>query len=96
MGRRLRVEVVHALAAQYTRVALELEEGATVRMALCAAGLPAGARVGIFGRRVALDSALADGDRVEIYRALHADPREARRKRALSGAGSRRRLRPRP
>lgn len=84
MGRRLRVEVVQAFAAQYTRVALELEEGATVRSALRAAGLPAAAGVGIHGRRVALDTALCDGDRVEIYRALHADPREARRRRALS------------
>lgn len=84
MGRRLRVEVVRALAAQYTRVALELEEGATVRTALRAAGLPAEAAVGIFGRRVTLDTALCDGDRVEIYRALDADPKEARRRRALS------------
>jgi len=91
MGRRLRIEVVHALAAQYTRVALELEEGATVRTALRTAGLRAQAGVGIYGCRVALDTPLSDGDRVEIYRALHADPKEARRRRALGSPGSRRR-----
>jgi len=84
MDRRLRVEVVRALAARCTRVSLELEEGATVRTALRAAGLPPGAGVGIFGKRVTLDTALADGDRVEIYRALRTDPKEARRQRALS------------
>jgi hypothetical protein len=38
--------------------------------------------VGIFGRLVALEHALATGDRVEIYRPLTADPKEARRRRA--------------
>jgi putative ubiquitin-RnfH superfamily antitoxin RatB of RatAB toxin-antitoxin module len=37
---------------------------------------------GIYGRRVTLDTKLADGDRVEIYRPLRADPKEARRQRA--------------
>jgi putative ubiquitin-RnfH superfamily antitoxin RatB of RatAB toxin-antitoxin module len=38
---------------------------------------------GIHGRRVPLDTALADGDRVEVYRPLQADPKAARRRRAL-------------
>ncbi|HEX5093677.1 MAG TPA: RnfH family protein [Burkholderiales bacterium] len=80
---RLRVEVIRALPGRHERVTLELEEGATVATALQAAGLPAGDGVGIFGRRVALDRPLADGDRVELYRALRQDPREARRRRAL-------------
>lgn len=83
---RIRVEVIRALPARHRCVALELEEGATVRTALRAAGLPPGAGVGIFGRRVTLDTRLADGDRIEIYRALRAEPKEARRRRALSGA----------
>ncbi len=39
-------------------------------------------RVGIFGRLCKLDTRLRDQDRVEIYRTLMADPKEARRKRA--------------
>ncbi|AFL72969.1 RnfH family protein [Thiocystis violascens] len=39
-------------------------------------------KVGIFGRQVKLDRLLEDGDRVEIYRPLIADPKEARRRRA--------------
>lgn len=31
-------------------------------------------RVGVFGRLVKLDSALKPGDRIEIYRAITADP----------------------
>ena len=40
------------------------------------------ARLGIFSRRVAADDVLQDGDRVEIYRPLTLDPKDARRRRA--------------
>ena len=39
-------------------------------------------KVGIFGRTVSLDTPVRDGDRVEIYRSLIADPKDARRTRA--------------
>lgn len=80
---RLRVEVVRALPGEAERTALVLEDGATVRDALRAAGYAPEAAAGIFGRRVAAGTALADGDRVELYRPLATDPREARRRRAL-------------
>ncbi len=38
--------------------------------------------LGIFSRRVAPDETLHDGDRVEIYRPLTLDPKDARRRRA--------------
>lgn len=81
---RLRVEVIEAHPARPERVVVELEAGATVRAALEAAGKAGVRAVGIFGRRAALDAPLADGDRVEIYRALRADPKDARRRRALN------------
>jgi hypothetical protein len=80
---RLRVEVVHALPERQDLVTLELEEGATVRMALAAAGMAPAHAVGIHGRRATLDERLADGDRVEVYRSLQTDPKESRRRRAL-------------
>lgn len=40
-------------------------------------------KVGIFGRTVNLQTELQEGDRLEIYRPLLADPREIRRQRAL-------------
>lgn len=81
---RLRIEVVRARPEHQETVALELEQGATVRMALLAAGMPADQPVGIWGKRVALEAQVADGDRVEIYRPLRVDPKEARRRRALN------------
>jgi putative ubiquitin-RnfH superfamily antitoxin RatB of RatAB toxin-antitoxin module len=42
-------------------------------------------KVGIFGKAAPLTSGLNDGDRIEIYRPLIADPKEARKKRAAEG-----------
>lgn len=38
--------------------------------------------VGIFGRLATPETPLCDGDRVEIYRPLRVDPKQARRRRA--------------
>lgn len=81
---RVRVEVLRALPGRHERTALVLEEGATVRDALRASGYALDEAAGIFGRRVPLDTVLADGDRVEVYRPLAMDPKQARRRRALS------------
>lgn len=40
--------------------------------------------IGIFSRPVKLDAPLVQGDRVEIYRPLELDPKEARRLRAAA------------
>lgn len=85
----LTVTVVLALPDRATEVELRLAPGATVAEALAASGLAAlqpqidiaRSPVGIFGRRVARDRVLADGDRVEVYRPLVADPKDARRRR---------------
>jgi putative ubiquitin-RnfH superfamily antitoxin RatB of RatAB toxin-antitoxin module len=42
-------------------------------------------KTGVFGKAVKLDALLTEGDRVEIYRPLIADPKEARKKRAAEG-----------
>jgi len=80
----LEIEIVYALPQRERSVRLKMPRGATVREALERSGLLAFARgsVGIFGKVVEADAPLADGDRVEIYRPLAADPREARRRRA--------------
>lgn len=41
--------------------------------------------VGVFSQKVSLDTLLEEGDRVEIYRPLTADPKEVRRQLALIG-----------
>ena len=42
--------------------------------------------VGIYGKKKTLDTVLRERDRVEIYRALLADPKDSRRKRAAKKA----------
>ena len=73
--------------AEECRVAVPV--GATLVDALRASGVLerhpqidlARQAVGIWGRIRALDTPLKDGDRVEIYRPLQVDPKEARRRR---------------
>lgn len=92
---KIRVEVVYALAHVQTIIELELEQGARVAQALEASGLReqigelCGYPVGIWGARAAIDTPLRDGDRVEIYRELTADPKQARRRRAGKGNATR-------
>ena len=89
----MRVEVVYALPGAHDFSALALAPGSTVADALAASGVAARhpgidlSRLGIFGRRVGRDTPLADGDRVEIYRPLALDPKEARRERAKRAGG---------
>ena len=78
----MRIEVVQAAPGSFKAIVLELPARATVRDAITAAGL-SGSAYGIFGKRVPLDTLLSEGDRVEIYRPLAMDPKEARRRRAL-------------
>jgi uncharacterized protein len=81
----MKVEVVYARRQSARTVRLELPAGATLRDALVSSGLQLDLEkqaFGVFGKRAALDHPLAEGDRVEIYRPLAVDPKEARRRRA--------------
>jgi uncharacterized protein len=84
----IRVEVVYALPQGEESANVALAAGATAAQAVRASGILARhpdiepLRLGIYGRVVSGDTALADGDRVEIYRPLVVDPKEARRRRA--------------
>lgn len=88
----LRVEVAYAAPSRQAVKTLRLPAGSCVEDAIRASGLLVEfpeidlgrQRVGIFGEPVELATPLAEGDRVEIYRALIADPKEARRRRARS------------
>lgn len=89
------VSVVYALPDTATEIEVRLPPQSTVADALersrIAARHPevdfATCAVGIFGKRVARDSALTHGDRIELYRGLLADPKESRRKRARRPRG---------
>jgi putative ubiquitin-RnfH superfamily antitoxin RatB of RatAB toxin-antitoxin module len=93
MAAEIDVEVVFAIAAQQRLVPLTLQPGATVADAIEKSGLArefaghdlASLPVGIWGHLAAHNSVLSAGDRVEIYRPLQMDPREARRRLAAAG-----------
>ena len=86
----LKVEVVYALPAGEDCASVELAPGATALDAVRASGLLARhpeidlrrCRLGVYGKVVAAEALLAGGERVEIYRPLAMDPKEARRRRA--------------
>lgn len=79
------VEVVNAEATHQSVVQLDLPTGATVADALAEAFPEISADtqpIGIFGEICSLDTVLKAWDRVEIYRPLVVDAKEARRRRA--------------
>ena len=86
----IRVEVVVALPDRQEVIVLELEDPATVAAALEAARVRerfpdldwSGVTYGLWSRPCAVDRPLRDGDRVEVYRPLAADPKDQRRERA--------------
>ena len=84
----LKIEVAYALADEQIVAPLNVPAGTTVQEAIRLSGLAAHypdiqyARAGIYGRQVAPDTVLADGDRVEIYRPLRTDSKQARQRRA--------------
>ena len=83
----IRVEIAYSpVAGQVQRMTLDLPEGATVAQALerCGWALPESLRVGVWGRLREPSERLRDRDRVEVYRPLTVDPKEARRLRYRS------------
>lgn len=82
------VGVAYAKAAQQVWTNVEVPEGATIRDAIAASGILnkfpeidlETQKVGIFGKLSDIDSALDDGDRVEIYRPITADPETVERR----------------
>jgi len=89
----IQVQVVYALPDRQAVVDLSLPAGATVSEAIERSELLrrfpdidlSRQRIGIFSRLVSADTELKDGDRVEIYRVLTRDPKEARRELAREG-----------
>jgi putative ubiquitin-RnfH superfamily antitoxin RatB of RatAB toxin-antitoxin module len=82
----IEVEVVYALPERQALVAIALPAGATAGDAIEQSGIArqfpeqdlAACQLGIWGRLADRDQLLEDGDRVEVYRTLEIDPREAR------------------
>ncbi|MDP2248283.1 MAG: RnfH family protein [Nitrosomonadales bacterium] len=92
-SQHIMVEVAYALPKQQLIVPVNVSEGTTAEAAVRASGIMEKFpeidldvnKIGIFGKLVKPDSVLRNLDRVEIYRALIADPKEVRRQRAAEG-----------
>lgn len=90
----LHIEVALAMPERQELIALKVPKGTTLADAITLSGIserfngfePDLSKVGIFGKKTSAGQILRDGDRVEIYRPLIADPKEVRRQRALKQA----------
>jgi putative ubiquitin-RnfH superfamily antitoxin RatB of RatAB toxin-antitoxin module len=84
----MEIAVAYAEPARQVWIKLDLPEGSSVREAIERSGVLAQfpnieleeTPVGIFGKRTQLDAQLADGDRVELYRPITADPETVQRR----------------
>lgn len=97
MAEKIKVEVAYALPEKQKIIVLDVEQGCSAREAVIRSGIDSDfpevdvkeTALGIFGNALgtrglppAEDYVLKQGDRVEIYRPLIADPKEVRRQRA--------------
>ena len=90
---QITVEVVFARPDEQVLEQLRVPVDSTVEAVIRSSGILkrfpeidlATNKVGIFGKATKLSAGLHEGDRIEIYRPLIADPKEARKKRAAEG-----------
>ncbi len=87
------IEIAYATPERQKILDCEIDPGTSARDAVRQSGIdqyfpeidPDDCDLGVFGKAIAADYELQDGDRIEIYRALIADPKEVRRQRAARG-----------
>jgi len=93
MSTLIDVELVFATADRQILLAMQVACGATVADVIAQSGIHqefpdaqlGELELGIWGKLVAEDHVVRDGDRIEFYRQLRIDPREARRQLARAG-----------
>lgn len=85
----MNVGVCYAQADRQLWLRLEVPDGSTIAEAIEISGVLnqypeidlASQKVGVFGKISKLDTVIKDGDRVEIYRKITADPQQVQRRR---------------
>ncbi len=90
MSDKITIEVAYALPQSQTLLSLDVTKGTTIEQAIVQSGILTEHedidlsvnKVGIWSKSKKLDEVLNEGDRIEIYRPLIADPKEVRRRRA--------------
>ena len=87
---QIAIELVYGLPNEQTLLSLQIDAQSTVEQAIVESGICqqykeidlAVNKVGVWNRAVKLGQIVEDGDRIEIYRPLIADPKEVRKRRA--------------
>ncbi|GAA5213760.1 RnfH family protein [Corallincola platygyrae] len=90
MSDSISIEVAYALPDRQSLVEVDVPANATVEQGIVASGIIASYpeidlaknKVGIWNKAAKLNDVLSQGDRIEIYRPLIADPKEVRKQRA--------------
>ncbi len=90
---KINIEIAYATVEKQLILEMEIEPGITPREAVLQSTIELhfpdidkkNCHIGIFGKPIRPDHNLEDGDRIEIYRPLIADPKEVRKKRAAQG-----------
>jgi len=91
---QINIEIAYALPDRYYLKSFKVDEGTMIQTAILQSGILQQFteidlrenKVGIYSRPAKLTDQLKDGDRIEIYRPLLADPKEIRRKAAQEKA----------
>lgn len=91
MKQQIEITVAYATPERQVELSVTLEAHCNLSLAIKKSGILEqfpeipfpDIEVGVFGNRLPLDAGLNDGDRVEIYRPLIIEPKEARRRRAI-------------
>ena len=92
--KQINIEIAYALPDRDYLKSFKVDEGTMIQTAILQSGILQQFteidlrenKVGIYSRPAKLTDQLKDGDRIEIYRPLLADPKEIRRKRAAEQA----------
>lgn len=87
---QIAIEVVYALPKEQTLLSLQIDKDSTVEQVILESGICHQYpdidlkvnKVGVWNKAVKLTQLVEDGDRIEIYRPLIADPKEVRKRRA--------------
>ncbi len=86
---KIKIEVAYALPQDQVILVVEVDEGSTIEMVIKVSGILqrfpdidlSKQKVGVFSQERGLSELVREGDRIEIYRPLVIDPKEARRQR---------------
>lgn len=89
--KKINIEVAYAGLKKQRIFAFEIEAGSTIAAAIEASGVMqefpeidlSSQKIGVFSKSRKLTDIVQAGERIEIYRPLTIDPKEARRKRAI-------------